>query len=80
MPKKIVSIPYIARCNVTIDTDETDPDAIIEAAMEFSGFDAYVGNGGSGDRLVGTSEGNVTVEVCDEPYEDDAVKIEIHDA
>jgi len=78
MPKKRVSIPYIAWCHVTIDTESDGVDEIIGDAMGHAGFSGFAGNGGTG-KIVGTSDPKVTVEVCDTPYESDDIKIEIED-
>lgn len=79
MAKKVVRIPYLAWCNVEIDTDETDEDAIINEAMEYAGFSGYAGNGAMSGKLVGTSASNVTVEVNDDYYDSADVPISVGD-
>jgi len=77
--KKRVSIPYIAWCHVTIDTESDDVDEIIGEAIGHAGFNYYAGNGERHGKLIGTSSHHVTVEVGDMPYESDDIKIEIED-
>lgn len=75
MAKYIVSVPFIVWQYIEVEAD--DAESAIDLASEEWGLNAYAGNGGSGEKLIGVSECNHSVECCDEPFEDGkALKIE----
>lgn len=69
-----VSVPYLVWASIEIDAD--DEDAAIDAAIGETSLRGQVGNGGRGDKLIGTSNQRVSIEVCDEYFELDAIKPE----
>lgn len=53
------------RVHMTVEVEAEDAEGAIEAAEEFGGLTGYCGNGGN-DKLVGTAERNVSLDVGDE--------------
>lgn len=73
-----MSIPFIVYINVTVEA-ESENEAI-EKTEEVR-LSSFMGNGGKGDKMVGVSAPNMTVEASDEPhimgfYEVEATKVD----
>ena len=43
MGKKLVRVPYLAWCNVVVETDSDDEDEIIDLALQYAGFSHFAG-------------------------------------
>jgi len=67
MPRYEVRIPYCLWMTVKVEAD--DQEAAIDAAFDVDYPSHYCGNGGTGDKLVGVSDRDASVEVCDEPLD-----------
>lgn len=62
---KYTVVCFIPVC-LTIAVDAEDEDSAIDVAlMEHAKITNYVGNGERGGKLFGTSDGCVTIEVCE---------------
>lgn len=55
--------------DVYIEVEAEDKESAIEEAYDYAYLDGYVGNGGTGDKLIGTRESNVSIGCDCEPLE-----------
>ena len=71
-----VYVPFIVRVCVEVDADNEQE--AIEEAYQDAYLDYYVGNGAIGDnyKICGVREGNMYLDVCDDPVDGDVGNID----
>ena len=67
MKKFKVTIPYV--CYVTTEVQADDKDDAIDLACMDTYVGSFCGNGGNGDKLIGVTGDNESIEINQEPLE-----------
>jgi hypothetical protein len=74
---------YVVRCAIpvflSITVEAEHEEAAIDVAMDSAYLGGFVGNGGT-DKLVGTTEENVSLDVGEEVLDDEPFKIWVEKA
>jgi hypothetical protein len=61
----------------TVEVESEDEESAMDEAMQLAWLSGYVGNGGRGDKLVGTTEPNVSLDPGECVLEGNGWKIEV---